>query len=80
VTSREIAVEAEGMLPFVPDESEIHNAKFLDEVGRILRLRHFGLRAEVACVDWTWRFIVFHRKRGRREMGLAEVRFSALFR
>lgn len=38
-----------------------------------IRLRHYSLRTEQACVDWTRRFILFHGKRHPCEMGTQEV-------
>jgi integron integrase len=47
--------------------------KFLDQVRRGLRLRHYSIRTEEAYVDWIRRFIVFHGKRHPKDMGEAEI-------
>ncbi len=41
---------------------------------RQLRLRHYSLRTEEACVGWVRRFIRFHEGRHPREMGATQVR------
>jgi hypothetical protein len=42
--------------------------KFLVEVRRALRLRHYGIRTEQTYLDWIRRFIRHHGKRHPREM------------
>jgi integron integrase len=50
------------------------SAKLRDQVGEVMRFKHYALRTEE--VYWTWirRFILFHGKRHPREMGAPEVR------
>ena len=43
--------------------------KLLDEVRRILRLKHYSIRTERAYVDCIRRYLVHHRMRHPREMG-----------
>jgi integron integrase len=45
----------------------------LDEVRRVLRLKHYSLRTEQAYVSWIRRFILANGKRHPREMGASEV-------
>src|SRR5687767_11761167 len=47
--------------------------RFLDEVRRLLRLRHYSIRTEQAYIGWIRRFILFHGKRHPAEMGPDEV-------
>ena len=47
--------------------------KLIDEVRRVLRLKHYSIRTEQAYVDWIRRFMVHHGLRHPREMGGAEV-------
>ena len=47
--------------------------RLLDQVREKLRLRHYAKRTEEAYVDWIRRFIVFHKMRHPREMGIGEV-------
>jgi hypothetical protein len=47
--------------------------RLLDEVRRIIQLKHYSIRTEQAYVHWIRRFILFHRKRHPREMGPSEV-------
>ena len=54
-----------------PDPS--HKPKFLEEVRRALRLRHYSIRTEQTYLDWIRQFILFHDKRHPKEMGEVEV-------
>jgi integrase len=45
----------------------------LDEVRRVLRVKHYSLRTEHAYVGWIRRFILANGKRHPRDMGAAEV-------
>jgi len=57
----------------VSDPPPPHKPKFLDEVRRALRLRHYSIRTEETYVAWILQFILFHGKRHPEEMGEAEV-------
>ena len=46
----------------------------LDQVREVLRLRHYSIRTEEAYVQAIRRFILYHRKRHPREMGVDEIR------
>ena len=48
--------------------------KLLDQVRAVARLRHLSLSTERTYSDWIRRFILFHRKRHPREMGVGEIR------
>ena len=40
----------------------------------IIRVKHYSIRTEQACVGWARRYILFHDKRHRpREMGAPEI-------
>ena len=47
--------------------------KLLDRVRWHLRVKHYSIRTEQAYVDWSRRYILFHRKRHPREMGEREI-------
>jgi integron integrase len=47
--------------------------KLLDQVRGVIRTLHYSIRTEEAYVDWTRRFILFHRKRHPKEMGKEEI-------
>ena len=49
------------------------NAKLLDQVREVLRVKHYSIRTEDAYLGWIKRFIFFHGKRHPREMGAPEV-------
>jgi integrase len=48
--------------------------KLLDCLRSVARLRHLSLRTEQAYSDWVRRFVLFHRKRHPKEMGVEDVR------
>src|SRR3989344_5040971 len=48
--------------------------KLLDQVRRVIRLKHYSIRTEESYVQWIKRFILFHDKRHPKEMGEAEIR------
>ena len=45
-----------------------------EQVGEVMRYKHYSGRTEEAYWQWIKRFIFFHGKRHPREMGAAEVR------
>jgi hypothetical protein len=45
----------------------------LDQARRKIRVKHYSIRTEDTCVGWSRRFILFNRKRYRREMGDREI-------
>jgi integron integrase len=47
--------------------------RLLDEVRRVLRVKHYSLRTEQVYVGWIWRFVLANDKRHPREMGATEV-------
>ena len=47
--------------------------RLLDEVRRVLRLKHYSMRTEVVYVGWVRRFVLANGKRHPRDMGAAEV-------
>src|SRR5438552_1415894 len=47
--------------------------KLLDRVRWHLRVKHYSIRTEEAYVDWTRRYILFHRKRHPNDMGEQEI-------
>ena len=47
--------------------------KLLDQVRDAIRARHCSPRTEECYVGWIRRFIIFHGKRHRMEMGEAEI-------
>ncbi len=51
----------------------VYRSVFLEQLRQAIRVRHYSIRTEQAYVDWTRRFILFHRKRHPRDMGEAEI-------
>ncbi len=50
-----------------------NKSKLLDQVGDVIRLKHYSIRTEQSYIDWIRRFILFHGKRHPRDMAEAEV-------
>ncbi|MEA3347179.1 MAG: integron integrase [Candidatus Auribacterota bacterium] len=48
-------------------------SNLLDQVRRLIRVKHYSIRTEEAYVNWIKRFILFHGKRHPVEMGAAEM-------
>ncbi len=55
---------------FVPNPK----LRLREQVGEVMRYRHYSLRTEEAYWQWIKRFIFFHGKRHPREMAAEEVR------
>ena len=47
--------------------------RLLDQIRKVIRLRHYSYRTEQAYVDWIKRYIVFNGKRHPSGMGATEV-------
>jgi Phage integrase, N-terminal SAM-like domain len=48
--------------------------RLLDEAGRVMRLQHYSLRTEQACISWIRRFILSSGKRHPRQIDVLEVK------
>lgn len=67
-------------MPNIPDPSSpLHvpspgkARKLLDQYSEFLRNRHYSLRTEKTYISWIRQYILYHRKRHPREMGVAEI-------
>lgn len=65
-------------MSYRPENTDTHAAvgrppRLLDEVRRVLRMKHYSLRTEQVYVGWIRRFILANDKRHPRDMGAAEV-------
>lgn len=69
-------------MSYHPESADMHAAaaaaaakrpRLLDEVRRVLRVKHYSLRTEHIYVGWIRRFILSNGKRHPRDMGPAEV-------
>jgi site-specific recombinase XerD len=67
-------------MPNIPDSSPSHNSpsagktkKLLDQYSEFLRNRHYSLRTEKTYIGWVRQYILYHKKRHPREMGVAEI-------
>jgi integron integrase len=47
--------------------------KLLDQYRETLRIRHYSHRTEETYISWVRQFILFHKKRHPREMGVDEI-------
>ncbi len=59
-----------------PPETLVPNPKLRlrEQVGKVMRFKHYSWRTEESYWQWICRYIFFHRKRHPKEMGAAEVR------
>src|ERR1043165_6788587 len=46
--------------------------KLLDQVRTAIRTKHYSYRTEQTYVEWIKRFILFHKKRHPKDMGVEE--------
>ena len=42
--------------------------KLLDQVRDVIRMKHYSLKTEKACIYWIRRYILFHNKRHPKEL------------
>src|SRR5437879_5920412 len=61
------------MVDPLPGASPAGKPKLLEQVRRLLRLRHYSLRTEEVYLAWMKRFILFHGKRHPRELGERDI-------
>jgi len=54
-------------------ESEKRSSPFLSSIRDAIRVRHYSIRTEQACLGWIKRFIWFHNKHHPNTMGGQEV-------
>ena len=47
--------------------------RLLDQYSEALRNRHYSLRTEQTYIGWVRQYILYHKKRHPREMGVAEI-------
>jgi integrase len=61
--------------PFHPKGKFLPNPKLKlrEQLGEVMRFKHFSHRTENAYWHWIKGFILFHQKRHPRELGAAEV-------
>jgi hypothetical protein len=45
----------------------------MEQVRNTLRVHHYSLRTEEACIQWIKRYIYYHNKRHSAEMGEPEI-------
>jgi site-specific recombinase XerD len=56
-----------------PTRGQPAKPRLLDQVRAAIRLKHYSIRTESAYVQWIRRFILFHNKRHRLEMGAPDI-------
>ena len=57
--------------PGIPQAGK--SKKLLEQYSEALRNRHYSLRTEKTYVSWVRQYILYHRKRHPREMGVPEI-------
>jgi integron integrase len=67
-------------MPNIPNSSlptnippERKAKKLLDQYSEALRNRHYSLRTEQTYIGWVRQYILYHKKRHPREMGVVEI-------
>ncbi len=50
--------------------------KLLDQVGEVMRLRHYSIRTDYSYCDWIGRYVKFHQMQGRSDLEPAEARME----
>ncbi len=50
-----------------------HDAKLLEQLRAVIRLKHYSIRTEAAYCDWARRFLLFHHKCPPERLGAAEI-------
>lgn len=48
--------------------------RLLDRVRELIRIKHYSMRTEQACLRWIRRYIRFHGRRHPRELGADTLR------
>lgn len=48
--------------------------KLLDQYRDALRVKHYSPRTEKTYIQWVRAYILFHKKRHPKEMGIPEIR------
>jgi hypothetical protein len=51
--------------------------KLLDQIGEVMRLKHYSIRTEQTYSDWVRRYVQFHQMQRREEMLPAEPKIEA---
>jgi Phage integrase, N-terminal SAM-like domain len=53
--------------------SSTKGKRLLDQYRDAMRVRHYSYRTEVTYISWVRQYILFHKKRHPREMGVNEI-------
>src|SRR5713101_2828457 len=61
----------------MPNATRSQPPKLLDEVRKVLRLRHYSIHTERSYVEWIIRFTHFHGMRSRTDLFPAEPKIEA---
>ncbi len=59
------------------DTARIHQPKLLDDVRKVLRLRHYSIHTERSYIEWIIRFVHFHGMRSREDLLPAEPKIES---
>jgi integron integrase len=62
---------------YMPASTRKPPPKLLDDVRQVLRLHHYSIHTECACVEWIVRFVRFHGMRSRQDLFPAEPTIEA---
>jgi len=56
-----------------PSQQSGQGKKLLDQYRDAMRVRHYSQRTEETYISWVRQFIIYHKKRHPREMGVEEI-------
>src|SRR5215211_8004046 len=79
VCYKSIASEHENDMPNITPSSPQNvpppgkSKKLLEQYSEFLRNRHYSLRTEKTYIGWVRQYILYHKKRHPREMGVSEI-------
>ena len=61
----------------MPAPAKNQQPELLDEVRRVLRVHHYSIHTERSYIDWTVKFIRFHRMHCREDLFPPEPKIEA---
>ena len=59
--------------PSTPPQETPKGRKLLEQVSDAIRIKHYSQRTEQTYMDWIRRYILFHKKRHPKDMGVEEI-------
>ena len=57
----------------IKKDTSMQEKKLLDQIRDIIRAKNYSIRTEQAYIEWAKRYILFHKKRHPKYLGLKEI-------